>query len=81
MDEGGVVDPLVDGARGARAWEDVEARAGVAVAPGRGLDLELAQAGYDGVDIDAVVSDSLEITHWSHTDAECYPKGRDVSTS
>ena len=76
MDERGVRDPLVDGARGPGPWEDAEAGAGVAVAPRRRLDFELAQAGYDGVDVDAVVADALETRcSWSPTDAECYPKG------
>ena len=45
VDERGVGDPLVHGARRARPREDVEARAGVAVAPGRRLDLELPELG------------------------------------
>ena len=40
MDERGVVDPLPDGAGGTGPREDMEAGAGVPVAPGRGLDLE-----------------------------------------
>ena len=47
LDLGGVVDPLEDVARAAGLGEGPEARAGVAVAPGRGLDHELAQAGLD----------------------------------
>src|SRR5207247_3198416 len=35
VDECGIVDPLPDGAGGARPWEDVKARARVSIAPGR----------------------------------------------
>ena len=41
--ECGVGDPFLDRTRGARPGVDVEARARVAVAPGRRLDLEPAQ--------------------------------------
>jgi hypothetical protein len=47
LDLGGVVDPLEDIARAAGLGERPEARAGIAVAPRRGLDHELAQAGLD----------------------------------
>src|SRR5205085_12331026 len=49
VDERGVRDPLPDGAGGARPRVDVEAGAGVPVAPGRRLELEPAQLGEDGV--------------------------------
>ena len=44
---GGVVDALADVARAARLREHAEARARVAVAPGGGLDHEVAQRGLD----------------------------------
>ena len=44
VDERRVREPLVHGARGARPGVDVETRAGVAVAPGGGLDLESPEA-------------------------------------
>src|SRR5262249_23538231 len=49
MDERGVVDPVPDRSRRARPRVDVEARAGVAVAPRRGLDLERRELLEDGV--------------------------------
>ena len=41
--EGGVGDPLLHSTSGPRPGVDVEARPRIAVAPGRGLDLEPAQ--------------------------------------
>ena len=49
VDECGIGDALVDVTRGARPGVDVEPRAGVAVPPGRRLDLQLLQAPDDGL--------------------------------
>ncbi len=53
---GGIVDALEDGARPARLREHTEARAGIAVAPRRGLDHERAERGLGGVDVHAALA-------------------------
>ena len=61
MNQGGIGDPLVDGSRRARPREHTEAGARVAVAPRGGLDLELAEAGDDCLDVDPPIVEALEI--------------------
>ena len=60
VDERRVGDALVDGARGARPWEDVEASARVAIAPRRRLDLEPAELGKRRLDVGGALAKELE---------------------
>ena len=60
MNERGVGDPLVHGARRARPWEDPEARPRVAIPPRGGLDLESAETSDDCLDVDAAIARQLE---------------------
>ena len=60
MNERGIGDPLVDRSRCARPREDAEAGARVAVAPRGRLDLELAETGYDCLDVDTPIAEALE---------------------